>query len=65
MRRAEYAMLRYPAGGYYLLIRYPSSPITVRLVIRPKWTVIESLNAPISEQKNGRLTGLPRYPPDG
>ena len=68
MRRAEYAMLRYPAGGYYLLIRYPSSPITVWLVNRPKWTDNESLDDSITEQKQrsvteaatlsgGRLTG--------
>ncbi len=53
MRRAEYAMLRNPAGSYYLLIRYLSSPLSVRLVICPKWAVIKSLNAQYPNKKMG------------
>ncbi len=42
--------------------RYPPSPVSVRLVIRPKWTDIESLFDSISEQNYGPLSRLPRYP---
>jgi len=62
---------RYPLtiqDGYRVTqfwIRYPPSPISVRLDIRPKWPVIESLDASISEQKDGRITMVPRYPAGG
>ncbi len=59
MRREEYAMLRYLAGGYYLLIRYPFSLIIVRLVIRPKWTDNESLDDSKPNKTTVRYRGRP------
>ncbi len=64
-KQAANRVSRYPAGGMSLVIRRAvllfAASLTVRLDIHPKWPVIESLNALISEQ---RLTGVPRYPPD-
>jgi hypothetical protein len=43
----------------------PSSPISVRLDISPKWMDIKSLGDSITEQNNGRLPRSLRYPAGG